>query len=139
MNMRYDAVLLVLALLCAACSASHRDNEIAYRYTGEFVTLVDQRKEPVNKKMRVEYALQLKNFDPTEDVFAKYNGQFQTYDNNKHVEITKRTRIYEYTGNTRRAVPVEDLRNAGKLELWITPYERSEYMIEALEIYILKD
>lgn len=135
--MKYGAVSLVLALLCAACSASHRDNEIAHRYTGEFVSLVDQRKEPINKKMKVEYTLQLKDFDPTEEVFAKYNGQFQTLENNKHVETTKRTRIYEYIGNTRREVPVENLRNAGKLELWITPYERSEFMIEALEIYIL--
>lgn len=140
MKVRFAAGLLAIALLCTACAKSDQEPEVAYRYTGDFVSLVDQRKEPINKKMGVEYTLQMENFHPTEEVFAKYNGMFtDTSDDYRHVEITKRTRIYEYRGNTRTAVSAENIRDSGKLELWIAPYKQSEFMIEAVEIYILRD
>ncbi|REK52202.1 MAG: hypothetical protein C6W55_17090 [Thermobacillus sp.] len=89
--------------------------------------------------MNVEYTLQLENFHPAEEVFARYNSQFPEDSGYRHVELTKRTKIYEYSGNVREAVPAENLRQSGKLELWITPHEQSDHMIEAVEIYILKD
>src|SRR5690606_34444968 len=98
-------ILLVVALVCTACTkqGENNENEVAYRYLGEFVSLVDQRKEPINKEMKINYTLQLKNFNPNETVFNIYHNQFQQgiEEEYKHVDITKRTRVYELHENER--------------------------------------
>ena len=140
--MKYVTILFVLILFSSACAnqASNQENEISYWYTGDFISLVDQRKEPINKEMKVEYTLQMEKFNPIEEIFNKYNSQFsEDNDKYKHVEITKRTMIYEYHNNIRKVVPAENIRESKRLELWINPYKHSEYMIEAVEIYILSD
>ena len=135
-------ILFLLIWFGTACAnqSSNQENELSYRHTGDFITLIDQRKEPINKKMKVEYTLQMENFNPSEKVFDKYNSQFPEVNYEyKHVDITKGTKVYEIQHNVRKLVPVENIRESKKLELWIKPYKLSEYMIEAVEIYIVME
>ncbi|MFC6333131.1 hypothetical protein ACFP56_10890 [Paenibacillus septentrionalis] len=135
-------ILLVVILLSAACTKQEKntENEVAYRYLGEFVSLVDQRKEPFGKEMKINYTLQLKNFSPKETVFSVYHNQFQhgSEEAYKHVEITKRTKVYELDDNERKEVPIINIENSNRLEVWIKPHHLSDYHIEVLEIYIIE-
>lgn len=134
-------ILLVIFLLCIACSRQEKieEHEVNYKHIGEFVSLVDQRKEPMAKDLKIKYTLQLKNFNPNESVFKIYHSQYQQENEEyKHIEITKGTKVFDLHDNKRKEVPVSNIENSKRLEVWIKPYHLSDYHIEALEIYILE-
>lgn len=132
--------LLIGILIISACAKPEKNanNDISYQYFGNFISLVDQRNEPINKEMNIEFTLQMENFNPTEKVFDKYNSQFEpANDQYKHIEITSRTKVYQLHHNERQVVPVTNIEDSTQLEVWIKPHELSDYHIEALEIYIV--
>lgn len=103
--MRKLLIVLLIVLITAACS-QNLDDEVSYKYTGDFVSIVDQRKEPINKSMKIEYTLQIKNFNPSKQVFETYTSQFnQANGDYRHIELTQRTKVYEVHENERKEVP----------------------------------
>lgn len=136
--MRKLLIVLLIVLITAACS-QNLDDEVSYKYTGDFVSIVDQRKEPINKSMKIEYTLQIKNFNPSEQVFETYTSQFnQANGDYRHIELTQRTKVYEVHENERKEVPAMNIEASKHLEVWIKPYHLSNYHIEVLEVYILE-
>jgi len=147
-------VLVSMVILISSCS-QHNDQtgEVLYRYTGDFISLVDQRQEPVNKEYGITFTLTMDQFHPSDPVFKKANTTYpDDHEGFRHVDFTERTKVYIQKGNTKTQVPPTELFNYTKpfgpprsdisyqkLEVWITPYKKNDWFIEAVEVVILQD
>jgi hypothetical protein len=148
--------LLIVGLFLSSCSqnSGEQHGEILYYYTGELMSLVDQRKEPINKEEGITYTMTMDHFHPTEDDFDKANSTYpEGYEGTRHVNFTARTKVYIQKGNKKTLTTPSDLdkytktieiprspeTQYQKLEVWITPYKKNDWYIEAVEVVVLQD
>ncbi|KIL36011.1 hypothetical protein SD71_11860 [Cohnella kolymensis] len=146
--------LLGILFLLSSCSLNNTEmqEEILYHYTGEFIGLVDQRKEPVNEEYGIAYTLNMDKFYVTEPVFEKYNATYpKDFQGFRHIDFTERTKVYIRKGNTKTLISPLKLNEFAKplprnpntkyqeLEVWIKPYKKMDSAIEAVEVVVLQD
>lgn len=142
-------------IIISSCSQNNEveKGEVLYRYNGTLISLVDQRNEPVNKEYGITFTLTMDHFYPKEQVFSKANSTYpDNHEGFRHVDFTQRTKVYIQKDNTKTLISPSELSNFAnpigqpppdatyqKLEIWITPYKKNDWFIEAVEVVILQD
>ncbi|MFD2116302.1 hypothetical protein ACFSTH_08555 [Paenibacillus yanchengensis] len=148
---KYILLCCVLAIFLSACGKKQSfESETLYFYSGEMLSLVDQRKNEHSQANGVLYTLMLTDFRPQGPVFQKFIESYQGATGKEgHIVLTKRTKIYTRSPstNTKISIPVSDLYEfikpvgAGdypKIEFWVTPYKKVESDVEAVEVILIQ-
>ncbi|KRE33498.1 MULTISPECIES: hypothetical protein [Paenibacillus] len=141
----------LLVTFLTACGKEHSfESETLYFYSGEMLSLVDQRENEYSKDKGILYTLTLTDFRPKEPVFQKFIESYQSVTGKEgHISFTERTKIYarSQTTNTKTSIPVSDLYQVlkptgsgdyPKIEIWVTPYKKGESDVEAVEVVLLQ-
>jgi hypothetical protein len=139
-----------LITFLSACGEEQAfESETLYFYSGEMLSLIDQRENEYSKDRGVLYTLGLTDFRPQEPAFKKFTESYQGNTGKEgHISFTERTKIYSRSKdtNTKTSIPVSDLFQVlkpigsgdyPKIEIWVTPYKKGEYDVEAVEVVLL--
>lgn len=139
---RILCLLFSLCFLLAGCNSNIDEipaHEL-YQYSGEVISLVNQHgKEIEPYKIKINFTLGLRNFIPTESIFETYNNVYQEDSEERFIEITMNTTIYEVEGNKKTLIDALDLTNGRKVEFWVRPHPKSSSFVEAIEINLMKE
>ena len=151
-EMRKFVLLCVffLAILSACAKKQSFESETLYFYSGEILSLVDQRESENSKDNGILYTLTLTDFRPQEPVFQKFIESYQSVTGKEgHISLTKRTKIYSRSQatNTKTSISIAELYQVlkpigsgeySKIEFWVTPYKKVESDVEAIEVVLLQ-
>jgi hypothetical protein len=142
---------ITFSFLLSACSQNDKfHSETLYYYSGQMLSLVDQGKSDYSKELGIRYTLMLVDFRPQEMVFEKFRESYKgASNNNGHIVITDRTKVYiRNETNSKTLISVTDLykyikpvgsEDYPKIEIWVTPFRKSDYEIETVEIVLLHE
>lgn len=140
----------MICILLSACSKDERFHaETLYFYSSEMLSLVDQGKNDYSKKQGVRYTLMLVKFRPEEAAFEKFRKTYEGVSTGEgDVVLTDRTNIYiKKESNKKESISATELskyvKPAGSgdypsVEVWVTPYEKADYEVEAVEVDLLQ-
>jgi hypothetical protein len=140
---------IFLSFILSACSQGVKkfEPETLYHYSGEMLSLVNQKENEYSKKLGILYTLMLLDFRPQELVFEKFSYK-DTPGRQGHIVITERTKLYIQTKtNLKTLISISELNkyvkptgsgDYPKLEFWVTPYKKANYEVEAVEINLLQ-
>lgn len=134
------SIILGVIFLLVGCSSSDEvqpENVKYYHFIAEVDSITDQTRNNTEKNLfKIDYTLNIKNFNPTEQAFKEYNDSYKGQSQEiKQIQITNQTRIYivDRESNKTSSQPSE-LTKGDKIEFWVRPYPSAKILLEAIEI-----
>lgn len=131
-------IIIFLTAFLSGCNNSNSETvDKFYIFNGEVVSVVNQHGKKYHD-IKVEYTLTLNKFKPEGDAFKTYEGQFKENEHERHIEITKRTRVYDKTDNPIVTVQPSNIPVGSTIEFMVR-IAGDKNVLEAQEISIIKN